>query len=254
MQDVVRKAGGKLKEVGLCTAAAAGDLDMIKLMCDNGADINVVNGIGRTMLHLACSNKQPSIIEYLMTFDHLDYNIVDWFGGTPLDDAHREGHESIAVTITEAGGLSAAHPSLKERIAAMDKKKEAAKEKATLTREKNTKLDAIRKTVLSKVTVCGQIAVVDMAYLRRLWDALSLSLNGTTWRKQQALEKAPRPSLDEILKFFRFNFAAYMQEQYAMNNLKCYEVLVCFEEMVNDGVTLRGGGKFAKAVGIIVDE
>ncbi|GMI26888.1 hypothetical protein TeGR_g6206 [Tetraparma gracilis] len=189
-----------------------------------------------------------------MTFDHLDYNIVDWFGGTPLDDTHREGHESIAVMITEAGGLSAAHPSLQERVATMDKKKDTAKEKATMTREKNTKLDAVRKTVLSKVTVCGQIAVVDMAYLRRLWDALSLSLNGTTWRKHQALEKAPRPSLDEILKFFRFNFAAYMQEQYAMNNLKCYEVLVCFEEMVNDGVTLRGGGKFAKAVGIIVDE
>ncbi len=58
MQDVLRKAGAKLKEVGLCTAAAAGDLEKIRLMCDYGADINVTNYIGRTMLHLACSNKQ----------------------------------------------------------------------------------------------------------------------------------------------------------------------------------------------------
>jgi len=203
MQDVIRKAGGRLKEVGLCTAAAGGNLEMIKLMCDNGADINTVNGIGRSMLHLACSNKQQSIMEYLMSFEHLDYNVVDWYGGTPLDDAMREKHPSVAVTVKEAGGLHGTDDGLEAGRLSVEKKKVAQQIKSAATKKKDIELDNVRKVVMTKITQCGHIAVADMANIRRLWDSVSLSLNGNTWRKSQALEKAPKPSLDEVLEHFR---------------------------------------------------
>ena len=142
MQDVLRKAGARLKGVGLCTAAAAGDLETIRLMCDNGADINVTNYIRRTMLHLACSNKQPSVIEYLLCFDHIDLNCVDWYGSTPLDDSDREGHSSISVMIEEAGGKQSRDPSSQTSLVEMQNKVLSEKEKASTQREREKVLDA----------------------------------------------------------------------------------------------------------------
>ena len=253
MQDVIWKAGGKLKEVGLCHAAAVGNLEKIKLMCDNGADFNVVNGIGRTMLHLARSTKQPSVIEYLMEFEELDYNVVDWYGGTALDDAYREENLGLAVTIKEAGGLSASHPSLAERVAEIGKQKEAKREAATKSREKAARLDLVRKTVSEKVRECGEIAVDDIATLRRLWDSLKLSLDRNTWKMFQAQEKAPNPTTDEVLEHFRFSFSGFMERQYAVNNLRCFEVLREFSALRDSG-RLGNEVKFAKAVRMIVDD
>ena len=234
VQDVLRKAGAKLKEVGLCTAAAAGDLETIKLMCDNGADINVTNYIGRTMLHLACSNKQASVIEYLLGFEGLDKSPIDWYGSTPLDDAGRKGVSGIAVMMQEAGGKSSKDPSLRERVVAMQDKKVEEKEKAAKSREKEKVLDSQRKKILIKVSKLGHICIVEAGALRKLWDNLLLSLNTTTWKKGQALEKSPKPTLEDVLEFFRWNFAVYMKGRYALNILKCYEVLNRFAHMVKD--------------------
>ena len=214
MQDVLREHGAKLKEVGLCTAAAKGDIAKIKLMCDNGANINVTNYIGRTMLHLACSNNQPSIIEYLMSHDDLDCNCVDWYGGTPLDDADREGHSSVSFMIKEAGGLPSADESLKETKVMMQSKREQEKNKAVVTREADAAFDKLRKLMLEKIGKIGTIAVIDMTTLRRLWDSLLLSLQSHTWKKQQALEKAPKPTISEILQFFRASLRDFMNNQY----------------------------------------
>ena len=235
MQDVLRKAGAKLKEVGLCTAAAAGDLETIRLMCDNGADINVTNYIGRTMLHLACSNKQPSVIEYLLGFKHIDLNPCDWYGGTPLDDADREENTSIGVMINEAGGKYSKDSSLKANLSEMQNKRMSEKEKAEKQRETEKKLDALRGQVLAKVSKIGQVAILDIASLKRLWDSLALSLNNNTWRKQQALDKSPKPSLAEVLRYFRASFASFMKVKYAINKLNCYEVIASLASTLKAG-------------------
>ena len=203
MQDVIRKADGHVKEVGLHAAAAAGNLEAIRLMCDNGADINVVNDIGRSMLHLACSNMQQSIIEYLMSFDELDYNPVDWYGGTPLDDAVREEHNGLAVIMKDVGGLEGKDSSLDEKRNEVVTSRRVLREKSLAISAEHGRLDVVRETVMVKVTKCAQIAVDELADLRRLWEALSLSLNSKAWKSRQALQKAPQPTLDEVLVHFR---------------------------------------------------
>ena len=252
MQDVLRKAGAKLKEVGLCTAAAAGDLDTIRLMCDNGANINVTNYIGRTMLHLACSNKQPSVIEYLLSFKDINLNPIDWYGGTPLDDANRESHTSIAVMLQEAKGTSSRDESLTEDCKRMMMKRIEEKEKAVKTRATNEELDKRRAIIMEKVSSIGQIAIQDTANLRKLWDSLLLSLNSNTWKKQQAMDKSPDPSLDELLLHFRNYFATYMRRNYLLNKLRCYEVLVEFSNKLNaNDVNVDS---YSKVVTAIYDE
>lgn len=253
MQDVLRKAGAKLKEVGLCTAASAGDLDTIRLMCDNGADINVTNYIGRTMLHLACSNKQPSVIEYLLGFNHIDLNPCDWYGGTPLDDADREANTSIAVMIQEAGGKNSKDSSLQASLAEMQNKRMSEKEKAEKQRETEKKLDALRGQVLVKVSKIGQVAILDIASLKRLWDSLALSLNTNTWRKQQALDKSPKPSLAEVLQHFRASFASFMKIKYAINKLNCYEVIASFASLLEAG-KVQSPSQYMNLVVSIFDE
>jgi len=52
-----------------------------------------------------------------------------------------------------------------------------------------------------------------MTTLRRLWDSLLLSLQSHTWKKQQALEKAPKPTISEILQFFRASLRDFMNNQ-----------------------------------------
>jgi len=234
MQDVLRAHGAKLKEVGLCTAAAAGNIAKIKLMCDNGANINVTNYIGRTMLHLACSNKQPSVIEYLLSHKTLDLNCVDWYGGTPLDDAEREGHSSISVMIKEAGGLPSSHPSLRETVTLMQSKRDEEKNKAESKRKEDENFDKKRKLMLAKVSKIGQIAVSDMTTLRRLWDSLLLSLQSHTWKKQQALDKAPKPTLTDTLKHFRNSFRDFMKGQYALTLFDFYEVVRRYREVCEE--------------------
>ena len=243
MQDVLREHGAKLKEVGLCTAAAKGDIAKIKLMCDNGANINVTNYIGRTMLHLACSNNQPSIIEYLLSRDDLDCNCVDWYGGTPLDDADREGHSSVSFMIKEAGGLPSADESLKETKVMMQSKREQEEHKAVVAREADAAMDKLRKLMLGKIDNLGTIAVIDMATLRRLWDSLLLSLLSHTWKKKRALETAPKPTFSEILQFFRASLRDFMNNLYSLTIFDFYEVIrryggICLELGKGDRNTL----------------
>jgi ankyrin repeat protein len=76
VQKILREKGAKLKEVGLNTAAGKGNLETLKIMVMNGVNINIGNYIGRTMLHLACSNKQLNVIDYLLKLPLINPNVV----------------------------------------------------------------------------------------------------------------------------------------------------------------------------------
>jgi len=64
-------------------AARLGDLDRVAAFLDQGIDINAKNERGQTALHLAVSNKQKKITEYL-TAKGGDVNAKDKWGYTPL--------------------------------------------------------------------------------------------------------------------------------------------------------------------------
>jgi len=59
-----------------------------------GADLNVSDYDGRTAIHLAVSEGKEELVRWLID-SGIKLTPTDRFGGTPLDDAKREGHVNI---------------------------------------------------------------------------------------------------------------------------------------------------------------
>lgn len=88
--------------VRLCWAASIGDLTEVQRLAAAGVDLNAADYDGRTALHLAASEGQTEVIEYLL-LHQVSLQPVDRWGGTPLSDAQRAGH-TAAVRIFESHG------------------------------------------------------------------------------------------------------------------------------------------------------
>ena len=228
VQRILREGGAKLKEKGLCTAAAKGDLENIKVMVMNGVDINIGNYIGRTMLHLACSNKHMNVIDYLLKLPGLNPNVVDWYAGTPSEDASRGGFDSVCAALSEVGGVRSGHPSLHEDVKKITLARQKEKEKFFRKREEQKATDAKREVMLDEVSMLCKIAMEDIINARRMLDALSMSLAGRTWKKKEAIDKAPKPQLDEIVKYFLGSFQKFIVKKHALKLLKFYQFCVEF--------------------------
>jgi len=90
--------------VKLCEYAAKGNLRGLKTLVANGAHPNVGDYDGRTAIHLAASEGNIDVLKYLHTVRGFNINVVDRFGGTPLKDAIRQGHDDVARWIRSKGG------------------------------------------------------------------------------------------------------------------------------------------------------
>jgi len=65
---------------------AQGKLEQIKLMNEVGANMNCADYDNRTIAHLAASESQLKVVEYLMFNADFDFSIKDRWGNTPIDD------------------------------------------------------------------------------------------------------------------------------------------------------------------------
>jgi len=79
--------------------ADARELDA-NLVAAAGVDLNAADYDGRTALHLAASDGQLEIVNYLID-KGVNLDPVDRWGGTPLIDAERGGHNVVAVRLKE---------------------------------------------------------------------------------------------------------------------------------------------------------
>ena len=115
----------------LCELCRAGSLETLKLMISCGAAINAADYDRRTCLHLAASEGNMRIVEYLID-SGADVNSTDRFvtptptptptpipsltprptltrwGSTPMIDAVREGHRTVADLLRRRGTQRAA--------------------------------------------------------------------------------------------------------------------------------------------------
>ncbi len=91
-------------------AAAAGDVSGLKHITLEANFLEQVKDYDlRTPLHLAASNGHLKFVKYLFAMcENLDVNCCDRWGGTPLDDAIREGHLSVVTYLKEMGGVGRA--------------------------------------------------------------------------------------------------------------------------------------------------
>lgn len=80
----------------LCSAAHSGDVVALKKLVADGADVNAGDYDNRTALHLAASEGLMLVLKFLVDVLYADVNVVDRWGGTPLDDAIRSEHAEAA--------------------------------------------------------------------------------------------------------------------------------------------------------------
>ena len=87
----------------LCRAAASGDLDQLRSLAESGVDVNLGDYDRRTAMHLAASENQLEIVKFLLAAG-VDANPIDRWGGRPLDDALRQGHQRVVDLLKQHGG------------------------------------------------------------------------------------------------------------------------------------------------------
>lgn len=95
---------GAADDVGiLCWAASEGDLVTLRQMIARGVCAGAADYDGRTALHLAAAEGRLEVVQYLLELGS-DPSPQDRWGGTPMDDALRGGHEPVVALLEERGG------------------------------------------------------------------------------------------------------------------------------------------------------
>jgi palmitoyltransferase len=74
-------------------AAFRGNIDVIKMLIENGATIDICNNEGLNVLHLAAQGNKTSVLIYFIEKYKLDYMKIDNIGSTPLHWASYVGSE-----------------------------------------------------------------------------------------------------------------------------------------------------------------
>ncbi|KAE9553881.1 hypothetical protein FO519_002922 [Halicephalobus sp. NKZ332] len=100
--DPRRKLGNKETDlvVSLLFAAKNADLESIRRLYLQGANLNMVDYDGRTALHLAAAEGHTIIVKFLLNIAKADPNIKDRWGRTALDDA-KTFHNGTCVTLLQ---------------------------------------------------------------------------------------------------------------------------------------------------------
>lgn len=90
-----KKHRDKNPNLGCLPIHGCESLEMLKLLIDNGFEINSICDNGRNLLHFAAKDNLPEIAEYLIDHKLVDIHLKDSNGETPLDYAARFGNSEI---------------------------------------------------------------------------------------------------------------------------------------------------------------
>lgn len=87
----------------LCKYCANGSVDGVKRLIRSGVDINAGDYDGRTPLHLACSEGKIDVVKELIVQGLNNFNAVDRWSNTPLDDADKGNWLAICDILISKG-------------------------------------------------------------------------------------------------------------------------------------------------------
>ena len=81
----------------IIVASEKGDLDVLKMLVDHGANINAQDADDRTALMIAVKHRQPAMIRFLLAHG-ADQNIKDKYKETVLEIAQSENYtEAVEI-------------------------------------------------------------------------------------------------------------------------------------------------------------
>ena len=100
-----KRANVDTSSTALCDAAAKGDINGLREIQAVGGDMNLGDYDKRTAMHLAASEGMMEVIVALVDELGAGHSPVDRWGGTPLDDALRQGHSEVAMYLLAKGAV-----------------------------------------------------------------------------------------------------------------------------------------------------
>jgi len=93
----------------LCAAVYIGNLDMIKLLIENGADVNTVSSYNATPLHVATGLNRLDIVKYLIEEAHGDVHRVNKKNTICLNVAGIQGNTTLIEYLLQQPGTDINH-------------------------------------------------------------------------------------------------------------------------------------------------
>jgi len=93
---------GSERDTALMIAVARQDLEILVLLISSGADVNLKNDLGNTVLYYASKYGLADIVNILI-FSGADVNIKNIQGKTALSIAKKNGHTEVAKLLIQAG-------------------------------------------------------------------------------------------------------------------------------------------------------
>ena len=88
-------------DAALHVAVKAGRADMVDMLVENGADLAAQGEFSYPPLHLACAEGHLECVETLLR--HLDVDVLDGCGRTPLQEAVQGGHPDVVSLLLDRG-------------------------------------------------------------------------------------------------------------------------------------------------------
>jgi len=82
-------------------SAQSGDLGALERLAAKGYNMGIMDYDGRTALHIACSAGNHNVVKFLLEKCHIEPDVKDRWGRSPLDDAREFGNERCAKIIEE---------------------------------------------------------------------------------------------------------------------------------------------------------
>jgi ankyrin repeat protein len=78
-------------------ASLEGHVDVVKLLLEKGADVEVKDNVRRTPLLHAAINRNKATIKLLLATDRVNVNLIDYYDSIPLSVAVRIGYKNEVI-------------------------------------------------------------------------------------------------------------------------------------------------------------